>query len=142
MDEREFLIPQYDQLDAGEIDVYLDVDLDELTILFYGRDRDHYVHPANTILSYLLDLETDEVVGISLNRFMRQVVSELPDSRIFLEDAVIITGSHIIPPMHHSPSPPSLGRRLLAAFRGFRNGWRDGSVEERRRTLEALPLLG
>jgi hypothetical protein len=141
MDEREFVIPSYDDLDPEKIDVFFDVDLDELTILFFGREREHYVHPMNAVLSYLLDMETDEVVGISLNRFMRQVVSELPDSRVFLEDAAIITGDHLIPPMHHLPAPPSLGGRLMAAFLGARAGWREERVHERQRTLKSLPLL-
>jgi hypothetical protein len=141
MDEKSLVIPPYDRIDPAKLEIFFDVDLDEMTILFFGRDRAHYVHPINAVLHYLLDIETDEVVGLTLSRFMAQVVSDLPGSRIFLEDATIISGEHLIPPLHQVAPASSLGGRILAALRGLRAGWHEGDDQARKRMFQALPSL-
>lgn len=62
--------------DSSVIEALPDVDTDKFLILLYGREREHYVHPLNTMLSYLLDNETDEVVGVSFSRFVRRVLRD------------------------------------------------------------------
>lgn len=92
MDQTGFVIPSVDRLDPALIDVFLDVDLDELTILFYGRNREHYVHPVSEVLSYLLDVDTDDVVGVAVGCFAARVLHEHPYMRDVIPAATVLIG--------------------------------------------------
>jgi hypothetical protein len=139
------MLPPLDSLDEQTIETFYDADLDEMVIHFYGRDRPHYVDPVNNVFSTLNDLETDEIVGVIFNRFLKLVIQELPESRIFLDDATILTGEHALYPPTAGSAKRSFGNRLVSSLRAMRRAWRDGSDasadDQRRRVFEAIPSL-
>ncbi len=61
-------LPALESLDLRKLDVFHDVDLDEMTIHFYGRETPHNVDPINDVLSTLDDTESDTVVSVVFNR--------------------------------------------------------------------------
>jgi hypothetical protein len=142
MDQPTFVIPDYDQLDPDAIEVFLDVDLDEFTILFYGRDREHVVHPMNDILSYLLDIETGDVVGISLARFGRQVLQEHPYLREDIPMATVLFGGFVGHLSDLEPRPTSTWGRVVHAVRAGKRAWDAQSSKEPIRSLmRNLPAM-
>ncbi len=140
-----FTLPPLDSLDEHRIETFYDADLDELSIYFYGRDTPHAVDPVNDVLSTLNDLETDKIVGVVFNRFLKLVIQDLPESRIFLDDATILTGEHILSRSTAVSAHRSVGDRLLSTLRAMRNAWQAGSDDterdQRRRVFDAIPSL-
>ena len=130
MDKTEFMIPAYDSLDPSKVEVYLDIDLDQFTVLFYGRDREHYAHPVNEILSYLLDVETDEVVGILLDRFTRQVVQEHPHMREDVYVATVLFRDFVGHISELEQRPDNVWGRFRHAARAARRAWDAESNQE------------
>jgi hypothetical protein len=92
MDEREFVIPPFESLDPHIMQVFLDLDLDEISVLYYGRERPAYVHPVNDVFSYLLDMDTDEVVGLSLSQFLKRVIWEHPEMAEMIPLSTVLIG--------------------------------------------------
>jgi hypothetical protein len=141
MDQAGLTIPPYESLDPNQIEVFLDVDTDELTIMFHGRDREHYVHPMNDVLSYLLDIETDEVVGVIFSRFMRQVIHEHPEMRDDISMATVLIGG-ITGQLWEIGAPPrTFWQRARRAIRAGRQAWESGGTkrEPLRALIEGLP---
>jgi len=142
-------LPSLDSLDRRDIDVFYDADLDELSILFYGRTQPSYVDPVNDLLAVLRDIESETVVGVVFSRFLKRVILDLPESRVFFDDATILTGDHALDPASHPPIHPSLATRLQsasrAALRAMKQGWESGVAvdadEQRRRVFQAIPRL-
>ena len=142
-------LPSLESLDRHRIEAFYDADLDELSILFYGRDRPNYVDPVNDVLATLHDIESDAVVGVVFSRLLKQVILDLPESRVFFDDATILTGDHALDPASNLPVHPSLARRLQsasrAALRAMKQGWDSGVVvdedEQRRRVFQAIPTM-
>lgn len=91
-------IPPYSSLDPDQIEAILDIDLDELMVLYYGRHRPHAVHPINPVLSVLEDPETGEVVGITFSRFAKQVLVEHPHMIVAAMSATVLAGDEMFAP--------------------------------------------
>ena len=143
MDQAKVKLPAYDDLDPSKIEAFFDVDMDEFTILFYGRDREDYVYPMNNVLSFLLDIETDEVVGVSYSRFLRQVIHEHPFMKEDIPLATIIMGDRVGTFFDFQPRPTSVMGRFLFAVRAGKRAW-DAEMnrdEPLRATIDALPNL-
>lgn len=139
-------LPALDSLDERRIETFYDADLDELTVHFYGRDMRHYVDPVNDVLSTLNDPVTGKVVGVVFSRFLKVVIQDLPESRIFFDDATILTGDHILRLPNDVPVRRSFATRLMSTLRVMRKAWHEvpeaKEKEQRRRVFEAIPSLG
>lgn len=138
-------LPALDRLDEHQIETFYDADLDELTVHFYGRNMQHYVDPVNDVLSTLKDPVTDKVVGVVFSQFLKVVIQDLPESRIFFDDATILTGDHILRLSSDVPVRRSLATRLMSTLRAMRRAWHEvpeaTKKEQRRRVFEAIPSL-
>lgn len=142
MDEPNLIVPDYNLLDPDKIEVFLDVDLDAFMVLFYGRDREHYVHSMNGMLSYLLDVDTNEVVGISLDRFARQVLLEHPFLREDVPMATLLYGGFVGHISDLEPRPTTVWGRLRYAVRAGKRACEvDTNKEPVRHLLSSLPTL-
>jgi len=139
------ILPPLDSLDEHRIETFYDADLDELSIHFYGRDTPHSVDPVNDVLSTMNDLETDKIVGVVFSRFLRIVIQDLPESRIFFDHATILTGEHVLSPPTAASAHRSFPKRLLSSLRAMRKAWQAGSgysdEDQRRRVFDAIPSL-
>lgn len=142
-------LPPLESLDRHRIEVFHDADLDEMSILFYGREQPNYVDPINNVLAALRDVGSDIVVGVVFSRFLKQVILDVPESRIFFADATILTGDHALDPSSDVPAHPSFATRLhsatRAALRAMKQSWESGVAvdedEQRRRVFQAIPTL-
>ncbi|MBA2469029.1 MAG: hypothetical protein H0V37_06450, partial [Chloroflexia bacterium] len=119
-------LPSLENLDRHRIEAFYDADLDELSILFYGRERPNYVDPVNDVLAALRDIESDAVVGVVFSRFLKQVILDLPESRVFFDDATILTGDHALDRSSNLLPHPSLATRFHSATRATLHAMRQG----------------
>lgn len=142
---RAIALPALDSLDEHRIETFYDADLDELTVHFYGRHMPHYVDPVNDVLSTLNDPATDNVVGVVFSRFLRVVIHDLPESRIFFADATILTGDHVLCLPGDVSVRHTFSTRLLSVLRAMRKAWHEApeatEKDQRRRVFEAIPSL-
>ena len=115
------LMPSVENLDRSNVRFVYDVDLDEFTILFYGPDREAYAEPGPHLLSYLRDVETDEVVGVVFSQFIRKVLGEVPALRDLLFDADIIIDDFVGSLDSLFGDDPALGSRLSGVFHAARH---------------------
>ena len=115
----------FESINPETFEVYLDIDLDQLTVLFFGRDRRFSVNPRNPVLSVLEDPTTNEVIGISLDRFMKQVLQEHPSMIGLASVATILVGDELIPPgeFYRHPLATSTKDRLDGEIPGARHTW-------------------
>ncbi len=90
--------PTFESIDPSLFEIYLDLDLDQLTVLFYGRNRRYTVNPRNDVLSVLEDPGTNEVLRLSLDRFAQQVLLEHPELLAMAAAATVLVGDDLIPP--------------------------------------------
>lgn len=138
-------LPPLESLDRDCIEVFYDAALDEMSILFHGREHPNYVDPINDVLASVRDTSSDEVVGVVFSRFLKQVIRDLPESRVFFTDATILTGDHALKPSSKVLDHPSLASRLQSALRAMKHGWASGVAvdedEQRRRVFQAIPTL-
>lgn len=134
--------PDFDDLNPDLIDFTLDVDLDELMILFYGRDRIHSVHPMNPVLSTLVDPKSGELVGVSLSRFAKQVLVETPHALALAMNATVLAGEDVFAPGEFMANgvrrklSGSVSRGILAAY----DSWQESAPPktDKRSAYEAL----
>lgn len=119
MDQGEHVIPSFDELnqslltiDRSEAEFVFDVDLDELTVLFYGPDRPAFVHPENELLSFLLDVDTYEVVGLVFSQFTRDVVRRIPETADMVPRALVIKDDLLGGIEDFFGDDPTLGGRI------------------------------
>lgn len=105
--------PDLENMDLGQLQIIFDVDLDELTILFYGIDVPHSVHPLDGNLSdfgLLLELDTHRVVGVVSELFTERVVTTYPKLGLLLGIATIIDDDIVFEsPSSDQLSPPRRG---------------------------------
>lgn len=90
--------PAFEDIDQDAFEVFLDVDLDQLTVMFFGRHRRHSVHPINRVLSTLEDPHTKAVLGVSFDRFAKQVLVEHPQMLSVAMAATVLAGDEIFAP--------------------------------------------
>ncbi len=108
--------PEFEDIDADAFEVILDVDLDELTVMFYGRNRRHTVRPRNAVLSVLEDPLTGAVLGVTLSRFWKQVLVEHPHMIVMVMAATVLAGDEIFAPGEYIAHGQR--ERLTERFRG------------------------
>ena len=130
MDQREQIIPSMEELgrsfetaDRSGIEFFFDVDLDELTALFYGPGREAFAHPINDMMSYLVDVNTNEVVGIVFSRFTQEVVRRVPETIDLVSDATIIMDDFLGPVERFFEDDPTLGGRIGATAGAVGDYW-------------------
>ena len=88
----QYKMPDIESLDLGKVELYYDVDLDHLTILFNGSDR-FISHRERGLHSYLLvDPAARAIAGIEYFDFMKVVVPLNPKLLDALPFATVISG--------------------------------------------------
>jgi hypothetical protein len=96
----------------------------------------------NDILSYLLDIETGDVVGISLARFGRQVLQEHPYLREDIPMATVLFGGFVGHLSDLEPRPTSTWGRVVHAVRAGKRAWdAESSKEPIRSLMRNLPAM-
>ncbi len=140
-------VPDPKTLDPRQMAFIYDADMDELTILFYGKDRRHSVHPVTDVGSALIDSTTGDVVGVTYSRFFKALIPRDPKlATVLLFTEAIPAGDteespEAIPSLPGEEQRPRSGiwERLVAAYRAFRDGVPDSVAEQKRRSLQRLP---
>lgn len=119
--------PAFESIDPSSFEIFLDLDLDQLTVLFYGRNRRYTANPRNDVLSVLEDPGTNEVLGISLDRFAQQVLVEHPEMLAMAAAATVLVGDDLILPgefLRFAVEQPFMAR-LAGSFNAARRAWTD-----------------
>ncbi len=83
--------PNPHTLDLGKVEMLYDADLDELTVLYYGKDRRHSLREIGPNAYALVDLANGQVVGIEAHNFVRKVIPHHPSLGIVLSHATILS---------------------------------------------------
>lgn len=83
--------PDVQQIDIAKVQVFYDVDLDELTVLYNGTARRHAFHEIDTNVYALVGSNADDVVGFELHQFMKKIVPLHPGFRLAIAVATILS---------------------------------------------------
>jgi len=136
--------PDPHKLDASKLAFVFDADMDELTILYYGKERRHAVHPISPIRSALIDPVTGEEVGVLYSQFLETIVRGDPRTAMILMFAAVLVGGQAREPMidaaaveaeHHA----GFWKRLVRASAILRGTDDPNSIlEQKRQSLAAL----
>jgi len=135
--------PDLTKLDARKMAVVFDADLDELTVLFYGKERRHSVHPVTPLGSALIDPVTGEEVGVLYSQFLETIVRGDPRAAMILMFAAVLVGGQARAPMiddgdgeleHHA----GFWKRLVRAYDVLRGADPSSIAEQKRQSLAAL----
>lgn len=94
----EYVVPSTGTLDPGAIEIIVDLDLDEMLLYFYGRHVSHDVDPQTELVSYLIESDSDKVVGVIIHEFMSRAVREYPQLSEAMRWAIIVSGNRIQEP--------------------------------------------
>lgn len=70
--------PRIRSLNLDNVEMFYDVDLDELTVLFYGTQRRHTLRETGDHIYALVDPHSREMVGVELHHFMKRFVPRDP----------------------------------------------------------------
>lgn len=93
-----YVMPETGALDPSSIEIIVDLDLDEMLLYFYGRLIPHDVEPQSELVSYLIETDSDKVVGVIIHEFMSRAVREYPQLSEAIRWAIIVSGDKIQEP--------------------------------------------
>lgn len=136
--------PDPSTLDARKMEFVFDADLDELTILYYGKERRHTVHPMMELTSVLIDPFTGEAVGAMYSHFLKTIVPGDPRTATVLMFAAILAGGQatepIVEELEEKPEHrEGIWRRVVRAYDALRGSGAHSITEQKIRSLELLP---
>lgn len=111
--------PTLDSIDVTRIDVGYDRDSDILLARFDDRALNAAVHYVGDYLALLVDLETEEVVGLQVEDFLARAVGEDPGLPTLLDLADLrgITRDEVAM-LHASQTPDARKRAAVAVLLG------------------------
>lgn len=96
--EPAYVVPSSGAFDPSAIEIIVDLDLDEMLLYFYGRHVAHDVEPQTELMSYLIESDSDRVVGVIIHEFMSRAVREYPQLSEAMRWAIIVSGDSIREP--------------------------------------------
>lgn len=133
-----------DLLDPGAVEVFYDVDIDELMVLFYGTDIVHASHPLGDELgdfSLLVEIGTGRIAGVTAEPFSTRVTQNYPRLTLFLGHATILDGIH---EYHWSDSAQFMSEAvnvLRESYASIVATLESGAWPDVRCLIEVLPLI-
>lgn len=80
-------LPTLDEVDLADVKLSYDRDSDILLIHFTDRGRVGVVDYVSDVLAVLVDVETEDMVGLQVEDFLSKVVADNPDRLDLLEVA-------------------------------------------------------
>src|SRR5665811_2318414 len=83
--------PKVSSLDLEQVELYYDVVLDELTVLYYGRQRRHSLRAISDNTYTLVDPASDELVGVEFRNFIKRYVPHNPSLGSAITVATILS---------------------------------------------------
>lgn len=93
-----YTLPETPELDPRQIEIIVDLDLDEMLLYYYGREVPHDVEPVGELVSYLIEADSERVVGVIVHEFMSRAVREHPSLSHAIRWAIIVSGDKVQPP--------------------------------------------
>lgn len=93
-----YTVPVTRDLDPRRIEIIVDLDLDEMLLYYYGREVPHDVEPVGDLISYLVQTDSDEVVGVIIHEYMSRAVREYPALSEAVRWAIIVSGDSVREP--------------------------------------------
>lgn len=131
-------------LDARRMEFVFDADLDELTILYYGKERRHSVHPMSALTSVLIDPFTGETVGAMYSQFLKTIVRDDPRTAMVLMFAAILAHGHLTEPIAQGldripERHAGMWQRVTRAYDALRGAGAHSISEQKIQSLGLLP---
>lgn len=136
--------PHPSTLDARKMEFVFDAELDELTILYYGKERRHSVHPMSELTSVLIDPFTGETVGGMYSQFLKTIVPGDPRIAVVLGFAAILAHGHLTEPiaqeLDQTPERHAgIWQRVTRAYDALRGAGAHSIAEQKIQSLGLLP---
>lgn len=137
--------PVFEALDPHKVEFVYNADLDELVVLYYGRDRRYSTHPASEHASDLIDPMTGEAVGMMFHSFM-MAVKHSPPVIAVLAFATILGDDNIQEPFINglrtqAESRPGFRERVSRALDVLRGETHRVIDKEKIESLKAIEML-
>lgn len=130
-----FPLPDPNDIRSSKTEYIYDVDLDEFSILIYGRERRSTQNDLAENFATLLDPRSKEVVGYVFGDFSTWI-ERIPQFSAYLPKATKLVGDRIIPAGHVQTESPSFRERARTSF----YAWfpTRSEAEDLRRALEKV----
>lgn len=93
-----YVLPEPHDLDPRQIEIIVDLDLDEMLLYYFGRQIPHDVEPVGDLVSYLVDSNSDRVVGVIVHEYVSRVIREYPALAEAMRWAIIVSGDQVREP--------------------------------------------
>lgn len=97
--------PQVSSLDLKKVELFYDVDLDEFTVLFYGRKRRHLLRAISDNAYALVDPASEDLVGVEFHNFIKRYLPRDPSLGSAISIATILSDE--LGERHETDSPPA-----------------------------------
>lgn len=137
----EYVVPSTGTLDPSAIEIIVDLDLDEMLLYFYGRHVSHDVEPQTELVSYLIESDSDRVVGVIIHEFMSRAVREYPQLSEAMRWAIIVSGDRVQEPDREVGGNDRNTRGFNPLSRLYARLVERLAVEGRERTAETVQAL-
>lgn len=109
-----YVLPEPHDLDPRQIEIIVDLDLDEMLLYYFGRQIPHDVEPVGDLVSYLVDSNSDRVVGVIVHEYVSRVIREYPALAEAMRWAIIVSGDQVrepgLPVLEESQGTGIVGR--------------------------------
>lgn len=89
------VFPSRSEIDPERVEYFVDVDLDQLSVFFGDKSRPYSHDESDATYSLLIDEETDQVIGISINRFLSHAIKVHPELIPVLRHATVAAGKSL-----------------------------------------------
>lgn len=95
---KEMLLPAQADIDPDAVEYFVDVDLDELNVFFWDKSRPYSIDAVSDAYSLMIDDESSQVIGVSVNRFLSEAIKRNPELLPILRHSTMIAGESLEAP--------------------------------------------
>lgn len=93
LDTSAWVRPALADIDTKAVSFVLDIDLDEMSVYFAGREIPHEIEEMDNGHAVLLKSETNDVIGVVIRHYLSRVIHEHPDLAGAVRLATIVSGT-------------------------------------------------
>lgn len=92
------VLPSRAEIDPAKVEYFVDVDLDELSVFFGDKSQPYSYDESNDDYSLLINEESDQIIGVSINRFLTHAIKMHPELIPVLRHATVTAGKSLEEP--------------------------------------------
>jgi len=136
---------EIDRLDPVAVEVFYEVDVDQLMVLFYRKDIVHASHPFDGQMgdfSLLIEIGSGRIAGVTSEPFSTRVVRNYPPLILFLGHATILDGIDVYQWSTLDESMSELVIGLRESFASVAAETDSRNLRDVRHLIKAFPFVG